>query len=373
MEPRTSDSPQDKGGEAPLVIWDRAAFQIAFLGTCSGIPTRHRNMSSIALSIPQCSSKAASAVLMEPPSASQHLCFWLVDCGGGTQQQLLKLNIWIGHIHRLFITHLHGDHCYDTVGLLALRSMRQIKTPFQLVGPKGIREWVDTTMKVSQLYLGYPLEIVELPSGEEVEINSFDSDIGRGWRVRACPIEHRIDCVGYVFDESPPRGAFDAAKAIKDFSVPKADLRFLAQGKSLTLKNGTIVTPEQCSSDRRPASRKIVVLGDTHDPSRIGQLATGCDVIVHEATFATGEEDKAVSCGHSTPSMALQNAAAFGANNLILTHFSARYCEPHAEITVEDLLASAKKEALVVAPKISIFAASDFWSYKVAPHVAPKS
>jgi ribonuclease Z len=69
---------------------------------------------------------------------------WLVDCGAGTQQQMLKANIWIGRVEKVFITHLHGDHCYDIVGILALRSMRQIDTPLEVVGPVGIKEMIQT-------------------------------------------------------------------------------------------------------------------------------------------------------------------------------------------------------------------------------------
>jgi ribonuclease Z len=359
---------KDAGEEGGGVEWDRKSAMILFLGTCSGIPTKHRNMSSMALYVPD---------VREPELQQQNgggACVWMIDCGGGTQQQLIKSNIWIGHIHRLFITHMHGDHCYDTVGLLALRSMRKIKSPFQLVGPKGIREWVETTMRISQLYLCYPLEIVELDGDEEFTILGPDPnhDLSRGWTVKACPIAHRVPCYGYVFEERQPEGAFDANKALRTFNVPSSQLKNLAQRRNVTLEDGTVVTPAQCASDRRPTPRKLVILGDTNDPSRIASLAQNCDVVVHESTFQSGEEEKAIQCGHSTPLLAVNHAASFRARHLILTHFSARYCETHAEVTVDDLLAAAKRHIAEKNADIQVDAAHDFWSFKVQPHPTPR-
>lgn len=335
--------------------WDRRSVRLVFLGTSSGIPTPSRNMSAIAVHVPACDA-----------GGGETSAVWLFDCGGGTQQQLLRQQLWIGHITRIFITHLHGDHCYDVVGLLALRSMRHISTPLQLIGPQGLAEFVHTTMRISQLYLSYPLELVELSAEAPTPPALNDARFSLGWQLTAVPIEHRILCFGYIFQETPPPPKFDASIARRQFQVPQALLKELARNNAITRPDGVVVTPEQCAGTRRALPRKWVILGDTHDASRILPVAMQCDLLVHEATFASAEEAKALQCGHSTPILATRTALALHAQVLILTHFSARYSEKHAPVTVADLLREAQEFA-ADAP-LSIFAAEDFWHYDLPPH-----
>jgi ribonuclease Z len=197
---------------------------------------------------------------------------WLVDCGAGTQQQMLKAGIWIGRVEKVFITHLHGDHCYDIVGILALRSMRQVDTPVEVFGPVGLKEMIDTVrlfslvfeeifaqtltygiiwsvciwngqiMRVSQLYIGFSLTVTELPTGLPFEIGWRDDD---NWHVSAYPLTHRVPCFGYVFKEREQLGRFDASKAVTR-GVTGALIGKLAKEGSVTLENGTTIKQSDC-------------------------------------------------------------------------------------------------------------------------------
>lgn len=157
-------------------------------------------------------------------------------------------------------------------------------------------------------------------------------------RVSAAPILHSVPCVGYVVDELPVPGKMNPQQyisALKRTGTPMSAMRRLQQGESVTLPDGTVL-----HGPARKPGRRIVILGDTHDPSPIAGLAEGACLLVHEATNAhlpgvdpgTKEADtfetvevRAKSRGHSTPQMAGAFAKRIGARKLVLNHFSARY------------------------------------------------
>lgn len=340
-----------------------------------------------------------SCVAVELPSKR----LWLVDCGAGTQQQMIKAGLWIGRVDKVFITHLHGDHCYDITGLLALRGMRQIRSPVDVYGPVGIRELIETTMRLSQLYLPFNVNIFELdaerihdlgwhcqelpptePSdrvmeddGEasssappvEPEPSEPPQEPSKDWHIVAYPLDHRIACFGYVFTEKLQEGAFDAslaiAKGIKGKNIGK-----LASGEKILLEDGTTtVTRVECSRPPFPG-RKLVILGDTHKCSAdLHEGAKDADVFVHEATFEAGFEDSlALKSKHSTTTMAVDCALQSQAKTLIITHFSARYTDHSGPKYVSDLISEAKQRAS--GTNLNVHAAKDFWSFEIPPKKA---
>ena len=189
-------------------------MELIFLGTSAGVPTRTRNVTAILLN------------LQHPTQAG----LWLFDCGEGTQHQMLHTAFNPGKLDRIFISHLHGDHLFGLPGLLCSRSMSGIVQPLTIYGPKGIREFVETALRISGSWTDYPLEIVEITAGEIVDDGLR--------KVTAYPMEHPLECYGYRIEEHDKPGALNA-QALKDAGVQPGPLfQDLKKGKTVTLEDG---------------------------------------------------------------------------------------------------------------------------------------
>ena len=235
--------------------------------------------------------------------------------------------------------------------------------PLEIYGPLGTRAYIRNGLRYTHTHLGSPYIVHEMrfpsdpPTGDytNVPIHSSESPNGRNipqvhgvWpeifkdgllTVSAAPIHHSVPCIGYVVTESPVPGKIDPAKYIPDIKrtkTPMSVMSRLQQGESVLLADGLTML----HGPTRKPGRKLVILGDTHDPSPICGLASNADVVIHEATNAylpgidmntkeddTSEsvEERSRSRGHSTPQMAGAFANRIGARRLILNHFSARY------------------------------------------------
>jgi ribonuclease Z len=217
-------------------------FTLTFLGTSSGIPTLSRNVSSVALQISPCD-------------------VWLVDCGDGTQRQLLTAGIPFARVRGVFITHLHGDHCYGLVPLLAMISMVCPKTEqLFVVGPVGIAEFITQQRQCTDLHLSYQLDIIELQHHVTHDNVRIPTTHTQPFNITACPLKHRVPCFGYVFREIGKQ-CFDAQIASK-MGVSGRDLGLLARGESVTI-SGVTITKEQCMGAPLPArliGKNIVML-----------------------------------------------------------------------------------------------------------------
>ncbi|KAF9452423.1 Metallo-hydrolase/oxidoreductase [Macrolepiota fuliginosa MF-IS2] len=340
-------------------------INITFLGTASAQPSRTRNHSSLAL-------RLGGDV-------------WLFDCGEATQNQIQKSDVKMGRIKKIFITHTHGDHIFGLKPLLAScmngaggttegneDPRTQIDTsqpPLEIYGPIGTRAFIRTALLYTHTNLNgtYIVHELRFPSDPQagdftaVSRLPFESE-GRNipqangvWEdiykdtvvsISAAPIQHSVSCVGYVVNEAPVSGKIDPKKYIQDIkrtNTPMSVMRQLQQGVSVKLSDGTIL-----HGPPRRKGRKIVILGDTHDPSPIAPLAYDADLLIHEATNAhlpgidpntketdTNEsvEERAKSRGHSTPQMAGAFAKHTRAKKLVLNHFSSRYPGDDAEDT----------------------------------------
>jgi len=315
---------------------------VVFLGTSAGTPTKTKNVSSVAVRL------ETGRVL-------------LVDCGEGTQHQLLRASdscsIRLAKLVGVLITHLHGDHLFGLPGLLASLSLvggssssSSQQEQFTVIGPRGIAAFVDTTLAISCTHLTYPLRVVELAEGESRAGLAEELGLATTLTVEAHPIKHvdGVACFGYVFHELPRPGTLDAKKAAA-LGARGPELGLLKAGKPVTVAaTGAVIRPEDVVGPPK-RGRSLVVLGDTCAPGEaLVQAAVasgGCDVLVHEATFGVGDEELARDGGHSTSGMAGAFAARVGARMLFLTHFSQRHTqEQHhgAGVSVADLAAQAK-------------------------------
>ncbi len=275
-------------------------MELIFLGTSAGVPTRTRNVTAILLD------------LQHPTRGG----LWLFDCGEGTQHQLLRTVYNPGKLDKIFITHLHGDHIFGLPGLLCSRSMAGIAHPLTIYGPKGIAEFVETTLRLSGSWTDYPLEVIEIAEGQV-----FDDGV---YTVTAWPLNHPVECYGYRIEEHDKPGALNAAALMADGVKPGPMFQRLKQGETITLEDGRLVNGQDYLSAPQPG-KKLAIFGDTAPCPSALLLAQGVDVMVHEATLETAMEEKANGRGHSSTRQAARLAREAGVGKLIVTHVSSRY------------------------------------------------
>jgi ribonuclease Z len=311
-------------------------MKITFLGTGAGSPSRARNVTSIALQLPQ------------------QARLWLFDCGEATQHQILRSPLRLSQLERMFFTHLHGDHIFGLPGLLASRSMQNGgTTPVVLYGPQGLGEYVRCTMEISQSHLAFPLSVVPVREGRNGAVQTVYED--DGYRVESLPVAHRIEAYGYAVVEKDQVGHFDVDKA-RAMNIPAGPLfGRLKKGETVTLDDGRTLDGREFIGPTIKG-RRMAYCGDTiYTPNAI-ELARNADVLIHEATFLHDELPQAERSRHSTAVMAAQVAQRANVKTLILTHFSARY---EAGQQLEVLL----DEARLIFPNTIL--AHDFLTYDV--------
>ena len=306
-------------------------MEITFLGTSSGVPTRARNVSSVALRLPQ---KAE---------------VWLFDCGEGTQHQLLRSEIKSSQIRRIFVTHMHGDHTFGLMGAIASSGLAGNAQKIDVYGPPGLAEYLKTCAKYSYMNFGSRLQMHTVDTGLIYEDAEF--------MVYCQLLKHRIPAYGYRVVEKDRPGKFDIEKA-KALQIPSGPVYGkLKQGATVTLEDGRQIDGKQFCGEPE-IGRKIVYCTDTVFCDAAVDLAQDADVLIHEATFAHQDAEMAFERLHSTSTMAAQVALLAGVKQLIMTHFSPRYA-PGNNIQLSDL----KEEARAIFPQTKL--AYDFFTYQV--------
>lgn len=276
-------------------------MELIFLGTGAGLPSRSRNVTSLAL------------MLNKERGTS-----WLFDCGEGTQHQILKSRIKPGKIEKIFISHLHGDHIFGLPGLLSSRSFQGGVEKVEIYGPRGIRKYIECSLSVSHSRLSYEVEVIEVSEGEIFNDGQF--------KVIAFEMDHVMEAYGFRVEEADKPGALDM-KALSQFDIPRGPLLGeLKAGKTITLDSGEVI----CGSDFLLEPKKgmvIAVSGDTRKTPSALALAKDADWLVHESTFKKGQEENALTFGHTTNVEAAEIARDAGVENLILYHISSRFAE----------------------------------------------
>lgn len=306
-------------------------MEITFLGTSSGVPTRSRNVSSVALRLPQRAE------------------VWLFDCGEGTQHQLLRSDLKSSQIRRIFITHMHGDHIFGLLGLIASCGLAGNAQPIDIYGPQGLADYLKACAKYSYFNLSPKIKIHTVQPGLVYEDDEFAVSCDR--------LTHRVPAHGYRIAEKDRPGRFNADKAAQ-LGIPSGPLYGkLKRGETVTLDDGRqICGTDLCEPPE--TGRKMAYCTDTVfcDPSV--ELARDADVLIHEATFAHQDAQMAFDRLHSTSTMAAQVALLAGAKKLIMTHFSPRYA-PGNPLEVKNLL----EEARAIFPQTLL--AYDFMTYEI--------
>ncbi len=306
-------------------------MQITFLGTSSGVPTRSRNVSSVALRLPQRAE------------------LWLFDCGEGTQHQLLRSDLKMSQLSRIFITHMHGDHIFGLMGLLASCGLAGNVRRVDIYGPSGLNEYLQACRRYSHTHFSYPVKVHAVRPGIVYEDAEFT--------VSCDILHHRVTAYGYRVEEKNRAGRFDVEKA-KALEIPPGRIYGqLKRGETVTLKDGRVINGSDLCGPTE-IGRKFAYCTDTVFCENAVDLAKDADVLIHEATFAHEDSQMAFDRLHSTSTMAAQTALAAGAHQLIMSHFSPRYAPGNA-IELKDLL----HEGRAIFPNTQM--AYDFMTYDV--------
>ena len=294
-------------------------MQVTFLGTSSGVPTRGRNVSAVALRLPQRSE------------------LWLFDCGEGTQHQFLRSELRVSQLRRIFITHMHGDHVFGLPGLLASLGLAGTCQGIDLYGPDPLRDYLEGVLRTSSTRIGYPLRshrVKEAASNGALLLD--DKDI----TVRCTNLIHRVPAYAYRVDQKPRAGRFDVEQA-RALGIPPGPVYAeLKAGQEVVLNDGRIINGASLCGPERPGC-SVVYCTDTVFSEAAVELARGADLLIHESTFSHAEAEMAIARQHSTSTMAAQTALAAGVKQLALTHLSPRYM-PGNPVTPDDLLNEAR-------------------------------
>ncbi|MFD1419149.1 ribonuclease Z [Companilactobacillus keshanensis] len=280
-------------------------MELEFLGTGAGVPSKSRNVSSVALKM-----------------LDERNEVWLFDVGEATQHQILKTAIRPRKITKIFISHLHGDHIFGLPGLLSSRSNQGGQTPLEIYGPVGIRDFVETSLNVTGSRPNYHIKYIELKNGGEI----FND---KTFSVTAGKLKHRVTCFGYRVTEKPRIGELQVDK-LKEYNIPNGPIfGQLKSGKVVTLEDGTTLDGKDFIGPDKP-SKVVTVISDTRYTPEIDTLSKDADVIVHESTFSNSDKKMAYNYFHSTATQAAEVASKANAKGLLLTHISARYTGKNA-------------------------------------------
>jgi ribonuclease Z len=273
-------------------------MELQFLGTSSGTPTKTRNVSGTAL-------RTAGGWV-------------LVDCGEGTQHRILHTSLSPHDLRAVFVTHLHGDHCYGLPGLLASAGLLNRTAPLAIVGPPPLERYVRGVIDTTGLELPYPVAFIDVA-------DAAGAGILDDLAVTVAALSHRVPSFSYGFTEKVVERRLDAAR-LAAAGVPRGPLwGALQAGEDVTLPDGRAVrSADVLQPPRRP--RRIVIAGDNDNPGLLAEQVRGADVLVHEATYTEAILAK-VGPGpqHSSALRVARFAHEAAIPNLLLTHFSPRY------------------------------------------------
>ncbi|EAC6409616.1 ribonuclease Z [Listeria monocytogenes] len=285
-------------------------MELVFLGTGAGVPSRGRNVTSIALSM-----------------LNERNAIWLFDCGEATQHQIMRSQIKLSKLEKIFITHLHGDHIFGLPGLLSSRSFQGGESDLTIYGPVGITEYVETSLRLSGTRLTYKIIFNEIEPGLIFEDKMFSITVDE--------LDHGLRSFGYRIVEKDKPGALNADKLIDDGVEPGPIFQKIKKGETVTLADGSVINGKDYIDE--PQKGKIIsIFGDTKATASELELALNADVLVHEATFEGDKEKLAGEYMHSTTLQAASLAKKANVKKLILTHISSRYDrEASKELLIE--------------------------------------
>ncbi|RIL70994.1 ribonuclease Z [Staphylococcus devriesei] len=286
-------------------------MEVTFFGTSAGLPTKERNTQAIALNL-------------EPYSNS----IWLFDVGEGTQHQILHHSIKLGKVNHIFITHMHGDHIFGLPGLLTSRSFQGGEDkPLTIIGPKGLQNFIETTLKLSESHLNYPITYIEIDNNF-----TYHHD---GFTVSAKLLNHGIPSYGYRIESPTTPGTIDV-NALKAIGLEPGPKYQEVKVYETFEHEGQIFNSDDFKGPAKPGPI-VSIFGDTKPCKNEFYIAKNADVMVHEATYIEGDKTLANNYHHSHIEDVFDLIERANVKRSLITHLSNRYNHDVIDSIKDDL------------------------------------
>ncbi len=241
---------------------------------------------------------------------------YLVDCGEGTQIQMINYKIRRSKISHIFISHLHGDHYFGLIGLITSFSLLGHQQELHVFGPSQLKEIIELQLKVADTQLCYPLHIHTITEAATL----LDTE---RLTVKCFRTNHRIECYGFTFTQKRQLRKLDPEKA-RQYEIPQAFYDRLKNGEDYTQKNGDLVKNEWVTTPGEPGKTYAFCADTKYDESLIEHIK-GADMIYHETTYLDNLRERAENRFHSTSKQAAAIAKKAGVKKLLIGHFSSKY------------------------------------------------
>ncbi len=291
-------------------------MKLVFLGTSAAQPTAERGMTCICLVLDR-------EILM-------------FDAGEGAQIAFSKSKLGWNKKIKIFVTHLHGDHCVGILGLLQTMSLQNRTESVDIYGPTGIEEFIAANLKILNFSLTFPVRITRIKEGLVFDDSAYS--------IHVCEAEHSIPAYSYLFIEKDKPGKFYPQKA-KELGIPEGKLWHELQSDTEIKIGDKTIKPSDVMGEKRKG-KKIGISGDTRPTQKLEEFFQDCDYITFDSTYSDTLRDKAKENFHSTAKEAAELAKRARVSNLILTHFSARYEDTEELVneakTIHDSVIAAK-------------------------------
>ncbi|WMW22512.1 ribonuclease Z [Methanolobus mangrovi] len=280
-------------------------LRVTFLGTGGSLPTPERNPSAIMVN--------REGELM------------LFDCGEGTQQQMMRAKTGMKALSSIFITHFHADHILGIPGLIQTMSFHGRTEPLKIYGPHWVHEFAKILSALGYYKLRFEIDAIDLNPGDIIKRDEYS--------IMALKTEHSIPSLGYALIENERIGKFNRQKAIDLGVQPGPLFSKLHRGESVEV-DGKLIHSKDVVGDGRPG-RKIVYTGDTRPCKAILEASKDADLLIHDSTLASDQQEWAIESMHSTAQEAAALAKEANVLRLVLTHISSRYSDDASQLFEE--------------------------------------
>ncbi len=286
------------------------SFNVTILGTGSATPVLARNPTAHYLQIEQDG--------------------YLIDCGEGTQNQLLRYKLRPTRLKYIFISHLHGDHYFGLIGLISTLNMHRRTEDLWVFGPKGLSEIITIQLKYSDAWLNFKLHFIETDTKKSYQLLENDHIT-----VMTIPLIHRVECCGFLFREKLQKHKIVKETMPTDLTIEQ--IKTLKDGKNVLFEDGTTVKYNfREYTIPLVKGKSYAFCSDTLYNEPIIEIIKNVDLLYHEATFLDELIIRATQTNHSTAKQAGEIAKRANVGKLVIGHFSSRYKE------LDELLAEAR-------------------------------
>lgn len=274
------------------------SFLLKILGSNSATPAHNRNQTSQLLNIGN--------------------EYFLIDCGEGTQIQLIRYHTRFHKISHIFISHLHGDHYLGLMGLILTMHLQKREQDLHVMGPHGLDDIITTQLRHSRTVLSYKVHFTPLEPGTHELI--YESP---NLTVHSLPLVHRIPCTGFLFREKPKERRMNKGKILAEMTGE--EIGRLKKGEDIYHENGSLKYRSFEFTLPPKRSRSYAYCSDTRFEPSLLKYLQDVDLLYHEATFSKEHTQRATETYHSTAEQAATMALRANAGTLLLGHYSVRY------------------------------------------------